>query len=109
MATYPTLPISSQSKRITRDGREEDIVGDGKIRVRKLHDDRYDFEIHHPQLTSAQRSTLSTFYTTNLIIPFDFVWPADGVTYSVRFGKGGLRYAWKSAAYSDVFVRFVAA
>lgn len=107
---YPTLPIDGrESRRIVRDGRVEDVIGDGLTRVRKLHADRYDFEIKHPLLTSAEISTLTTYYGTYSAAAFDFVWPEDGVTYQVRFGAGGIRTQWASPTRRNAYVRLVAA
>lgn len=106
---YPTLPIDQrESHRVLRDGRQEDTTGDGSTRVRKLHADKYDFEIKHPQLTSAQMTTLESFYSSNSAVPaFDFVWPEDGVTYSVRFGAGAIRTQWVSAVARHAWIRLV--
>jgi hypothetical protein len=111
MAYPSTLPIDpKESHRIVRDGRKSDIIGDGVARVRKLHADKYDFELKHPMLTSSEFSTWTTFYNTNsLAVTFDFVWPEDGVTYQVRFGENAFRSRWKSPTRRDLWVRLVAA
>ena len=108
---YPTLPIDGgDSRRIVRDGREEDTLGDGAARIRKLHADRFDFEIKHPMLTSSEFTTWKTHYDTNATaVAFDFTWPEDGVVYSVRFGRGAYKTQWRSPTRRDVWVRLVAA
>lgn len=108
---YPTLSIDSrESRRTARDGREEDVLGDGFTRVRKLHADRFDFDVKHPMLSSADMAALVAFYATNgSAAAIDFTWPEDGAVYVVRFGKGALRTQWVSAAYRHAWVRLVAA
>lgn len=108
MAAYPsTLPIDGESRRIIRDGREEDTVGDGATRVRKLHADKFDFEIKHPRLSASQMTTLTNFYAANAAADITLTWPEDGATYNVRFGKDALRTAWVAASYRDAWVRLV--
>lgn len=108
---YPTLPIDrSESRRIPRDGREEDVIGDGLARVRKTHTTRYDFEIKHPMLNSTDFSTWQTHYNANEnALAFDLVWPEDGATYSVRYGKNAFRTQFVKPGRRHVWVRLVAA
>ena len=109
MPTYPTLSIHQDSKRITRDGRDEALAENGDTYVRRFYSaDKYDFEIRHPKLSAADVATLEAFYTANAAGTFDLVWPEDGVTYTgLRFGKGGLRTQWVSPGRRDAFVRLV--
>lgn len=108
MATYPTLPINAgESRRTLRDGREEDVSGDGATRIRKLYADIYDFDVMHPLLTSSQMTTLLSFYASNPSALIDFTWPEDGVVYTVRFGKSAIRTQWKSASRRSAWVRLV--
>jgi hypothetical protein len=109
MAAYPTLPIDArESKRTPRDGREEDPAGDGAVRVRKLYADKFDFDIKHPYLTSAQMTTLQSFYNSNATAStIDLTWPEDSVVYTVRFGKGALRTQYVSASRRHAWVRLV--
>jgi hypothetical protein len=60
------------------------------------------FSIRH-KLSTADIATLKTFYTDNLVIPFDFVWALDGVTYSCIFGPGGIKIT-PSGVWHDVVV-----
>lgn len=110
---YPsTLPIDpAESRRIPRDGREEDIIGDGTARVRKVHTTRYDFDIKHPILTPGEFTTWSTFYNSNENAALiDFTWPEDGVVYVVRFGRQAFRTAWaKAGPRRHLWVRLVSA
>lgn len=108
---YPTLAIDPrESKRTPRDGRDEDVLGDGTVRVRKLYADRFDFDIKHPFLSLTEMSTLQAFYATNGSAPLiDFTWPEDGAVYVVRFGKAALRTQWVSATRRHAWVRLVCA
>jgi hypothetical protein len=107
---YPSLPLHPDSKRVVRDGRDEQQAVSGATYVRRFYTtDRADFELHHVGLTSAQVATLQAFYDANMATTFDFVWPVDGVTYTgMRFGRGGLAIKWIAPSYRDVFLRLVA-
>jgi hypothetical protein len=103
---YPTLPIAGDSKRILRDGRNDDQIGDGSTRVRKLFPDKYDFELHHPSLVSGDQTTLQNFYNTNQTVSaIDLVWPEDGLTYVVIFRKDAVTRTWKPGSRRDYVVR----
>lgn len=106
---YPSLPLHPDSKRIVRDGRAEDLSVNGATRVRRFYTaDKFDFELRHVALTSAQVATLQSFYDSNMAATFDFVWPVDGATYTgMRFGRGGLQIKWIAPLYRDVIVRLV--
>jgi hypothetical protein len=108
---YPTLAIHKDSKRIVRDGRNEDLSVSGVTRVRRFYaGDKYDFELRHPQLNSTDMTTLQNFYAANMASTFDFTWPEDGVTYTgLRFGRGGVATRWVSPGRRDAFVRLVGA
>ena len=111
MATYPTLPVDPSSRRITRDGRDEQLAVGGGTYIRNFYSaDKYDFEIRHSMLSATDLATLAAFYATNATLTVDLLWPEDGVTYTgLRFGKGGLRTQWVSPGRRDAFVRLVAA
>jgi hypothetical protein len=111
MPTYPSLPIvNSDSRRIVRDGRSEDVAVGGATRVRRFYSaDRYDFELRHGALNATQMTALTDFYAANAGAAFDFVWPEDGVTYSVRFGAGGIATKWIAHGVRDATVRLVGA
>jgi hypothetical protein len=93
MATYPSLAMHPSSRRILRDGRDEEIATSGKLYLRNLYtSDRYDFEIVHEALNSTDVATLVSFYGTNKNLAVDLVWPEDGATYTgLRFGSKGFR------------------
>lgn len=87
MATYPTLatkygadpkPISSTCPQIDR-------AEDGTARGRSFGDDKMEFRIEHPFLSSTDKSTLATFYSTNRLLAFSYVSLSDGATYSCLF------------------------
>jgi hypothetical protein len=107
---YPVLPLHPESKRVVRDGRDETQAVGGATYVRRFYTaDRFDFELRHVALTTAQIATLQAFYDANMATTFDFVWPVDGVTYTgMRFGRGGLTVKWISPLYRDVTLRLVA-
>lgn len=108
MSAYPTLPIGLNSRRVLRDGRQEDAGADGVVRVRKLHADKYDFEIIHPALNASQLATLQVFYTDNATAAsIDLLWPEDGLTYAVRFGRNAIERKWAAPGLRDVIVRLV--
>jgi hypothetical protein len=109
MPTYPSLRIHPDSRRIVRDGRDEQQATNGTTYVRKFYSaDRYDFELRHEALTAADVTTLEAFYTANANATFDLVWPEDGLTYtSLRFGRNAYRTQWVSPGRRDVFVRLV--
>lgn len=109
MPTYPSLPIHPDSRRITRDGRDESLADNGDTYIRRFYAaDKFDFELRHPALSATDMTTLTTFYNTNAGGTFDLLWPEDGVTYTnLRFGKNALRTQWVAFGRRDVFVRLV--
>ena len=109
---YPVLPMSVASKRVPRDGREEDFAVSGGARIRDFYGaDKYDFEIQHKSLTATQMAALEAHYVANRTATFDFVWTHTGATYTgMRYGKGGLRDSPSTTVplCTDVTVRLVA-
>ncbi|MGH9888619.1 MAG: hypothetical protein ACREBE_24010 [bacterium] len=107
---YPTLPIDAkESKRIFRDGREEDVASDGATRVRRLHADKWDFELKHPLLTASEMTILDAFYASYADAPeIDFTWPEDGDVYVLQWGKAAIRTQWVSPSRRHAWVRLVA-
>lgn len=84
MADYPSLPVTEAYDQPARDGRLVDTAADGLSRVRKLHDDRFDFELTHPVLTASQEATLLAHYAANLTSSFTYTNP-DGTAYTVAY------------------------
>lgn len=86
MADFPTtLKISLRSQQSDRDGRVIDTDADGIARIRKLHTDKADFSLILDRMTSADRTSLFTHYGANGST-FNFLFPPDGVTYTVKYG-----------------------
>lgn len=106
---YPSLFVSKESHRSRRDGRSEDVLGDGSARVRKLFADKFDFAIVHPSIdNSTDLATLRTFIAAHETDDIDFTW-VDGNVYVVRIGKGGLDEQPVNGARTTVRVRLVGA
>ena len=60
-------------------------ASNGTLKVRRLYSaDKRDWLITH-WLTSAERTTFDTFYTTNRNLTVDLTPPDTGGTYSARF------------------------
>jgi len=106
---YPTSPKPGiGSKRTLRDGRQEDIGSDGTTRVRKLHADKWDFELVYPALKSADVTTVQNFYATySTAAAIDLVWAEDGATYVVRFGKGAINRRYVAPGLRELTVKLV--
>ena len=79
MATYPAL-LTLRDSTEERDG---GVIPALRVRVMYPADKRA-FEVRH-LLTSAERSTLETFYGAEKLADVSYTWPADRVTYTVRF------------------------
>ena len=78
MADYPTLPTSYGSDPVpVRESRLADRSDDGTLRVRSFGADKHTVSIEHPWLTTAQKSTLDTFYSTNRLLEFTYTSPTD--------------------------------
>ncbi len=88
MATYPTLPTEFGGDPTPESGLQIDRAEDGTARARAYGGDRMKITIRHPWLTSAQKSTLDAFYSSNRLIPFDYTSVHDGVTRSCLFASG---------------------
>lgn len=86
MAAYPTsLPIAENFGDPARDGRQVDVTADGLARIRKLHDDRYEFVLTHPVLNATQVAALEAHYAAHLAASFAFTSPRDAVSYTVGY------------------------
>lgn len=85
MAAYPSLNVTVNSRQEISDGRQVVRATNGALKVRRLYSsDKSTFSLEH-ELTSAQVTTLKSFYTTNADLNVDFTWAGDGTTYTVRF------------------------
>jgi hypothetical protein len=86
VASFPALDPSKGSFLDPRDGRVIDYDGDGKVLVRKLHDDAGTFKLKF-EVDAADRATLMAHYAAHELAIFDFAWIEDGVTYQVKYVK----------------------
>lgn len=85
MSAYPSLPFNEDFNAIPRDGRMVDDAADGLARVRKLHNDRWEFQFTHKALNPTQSALLDAHYTSNANASFDFTSPHDSATYTVAY------------------------
>ena len=86
MATYPTtlLVLRSSSTDID-DGFDPTRATNGMLRVRQRYPaEKTNFTVEH-MLSTADKTTLMSFYSTNKALDVSLVWPEDGATYTVRF------------------------
>lgn len=88
MSTYPDFAYnpSLSSSETLLDDLQVDRASNGKPRVRAFYTEpKKSFTVVHESMTGDERGTLLAFYTTNRLMTFDFVWAADGVTYTCLF------------------------
>jgi hypothetical protein len=86
MAAYPTLSTQRSGPGPARsDGQEAVRATNGGLKVRRLYSaTKSDFVLDH-WLTSAEKTTLDTFYSTNRDLDVTYTSPEDGAAYTVRF------------------------
>ena len=86
MAAYPTLPWAREGTVITREGGLVPVrATNGTLKVRRLFSaEKLAWQIEH-RLTSAERTTLETFYATNRVLTIQVTAPDTGVTSQARF------------------------
>lgn len=85
MAAYPTLPHRDSSRIGVISGHEPVRATNGTLKVRRLQSgDKATFSLDH-DLTSAQKTTLDSFYSTNKDLDVTYTWPGTGASYTVRF------------------------
>jgi len=85
---YPTFAYnpSQSSAEDLLDDLQVDRASNGKPRVRSLYTaPKKAWTVVHEGMTSAERATLLAYYAANRLLSFDFVWAADGVTYTCLF------------------------
>lgn len=88
--SYPQLPIvrSSMTRRLS--GIAPARARNGLLKVRRLYTaDKIIFDVVH-QLSDAQKAQLEAAYQANRLANLTLAWPADGVSYTVRFGSAPL-------------------
>lgn len=84
MATYPTTIGKKTTVRALND-RKTDISEAGTVRIVDLSAAQvYEIRVEHPLITSAQLSTLRTFWTTNKNAA-NTIAAGDGYSYSGYF------------------------
>lgn len=83
---YPTLPITINSRITKLDGRIIQRASNGALKTRKLFSsDKLEFALEH-ELTSAQKASLDSHYSTDGLNSFPYTWPGLGTpTYTVRY------------------------
>lgn len=97
---YPIFACgqSEHSAEKTLDDLQIDRATNGAPRGRALYSaPKKTFSVHHQFATVAEKAALEAFYLAHRLAAFDFVWHADGVTYSCHFagapdyqsGEGG--------------------
>lgn len=85
MATYPSFAQWIGSAATPMSGIRADRASNGDIRAQILHSaDRKIFKVLH-RLTTSEKGTLDTFYTTNKALELTFVWKGDDVSYNCIF------------------------
>ena len=86
MAAYPTFNHQRSGPGPARsDGQEAVRATNGGLKVRRLYSaTKSDFTIDH-WLTSAEKTTLDSFYTTNRDLDVTYTSPEDSTAYTVRF------------------------
>jgi hypothetical protein len=101
---YPNnLMILEESEASRLGGIDAARASNGQLKVRRLYSaDKTDFTVVH-MLTRAERDQLMAFYAANITAGFDFVWPGDGATYSVRFTAPP--QIWRKGLYYRATVR----
>lgn len=83
MAAYPTLPMRTRVTPLN--DRKSDLSEAGYVRQVDLSAQQaYQLDIEHPYLTSSERSTLLTFWSTNKGTTVT-VTAGDGNTYDCLF------------------------
>lgn len=88
---YPSYPQDVGSTVSFEDGRVVYRSESGKMMASTLYAAvARAWSIKHT-LSTTDVNALRSFYSANLVTPFDFTWSLDGATYSVVFGPGGLR------------------
>lgn len=105
---YPTLPQMASSAETQMQGRQLDRATNGTPRVRSFYPAmKKVFDVKHEYLTGSQKTTLESFFSTNLLNSFTFVWSGDGVTYTVVFGVTDLQWMPLAGSYWNVALQLV--
>jgi hypothetical protein len=95
MADYPALDQYPGSQEVIRDPVIVDYARSGDTKLMRLQAAAtMGFVVEHRNLTTAQRDTLKTFFTTNRSNTFNFWWlDIPGTIYVVAFAdQNGLSF-----------------
>lgn len=85
MAAYPTYGQTVQSRESVLNDVSTERASNGDLRGRALWSaTKRRFAVNHV-LTSADKATYHTFYTTNAALAVDFTWQGNSTTYSCAF------------------------
>ena len=88
MSAYPTFtynPSQSSAEELLDDV-QIDRASNGAAKGRAFYTaPKMKFNVVHEALTAAEKATLMAFYFANRLLEVDFLWVADGVTYTVIF------------------------
>lgn len=85
---YPTFTYnpSQSSEETLLDDLQVDRSSNGTPKVRSFYTaPKKAFTVVHEGMTSEERDTLLAYYAATRLLPFDFVWAADNVTYTCLF------------------------
>ena len=78
---YPTLEQNLDSREQSLDGRQIDRASNGAVKARVLFGElKRQFTVVHENLSNTDKGSVESFYTTNRLLSFDFVWAADGIS-----------------------------
>ena len=106
MAAYPTLAHDVSSTRTPRSGIQIDTADDGTVRSRTLYSAVvYDFAIEHRALTSVNRDSVLSHYTSNVNTTFSYTWPDGSVAHTCVYADAP-KVTWQPGGW-DVSVALV--
>lgn len=82
---YPSLVQVYGSEQLDDGGFSTSRTVGGALKIRSYYSsDVRQFVVLHDE-NDTGKGSLASFYATNKKLTFDFVWAADGATYSCRF------------------------
>jgi hypothetical protein len=88
VATYPAIPIEYGASEAMETDRQMERASNGTARGRVFFTSaKRRFSISHKHVKAADLATYKAFHAANIAVAFDFVYPADTVTYSCLFAK----------------------
>lgn len=104
MADYPAFDQYIASKPTIADGLAAQRAVSGRLRLQSFYTAPvYDFEVAH-RLDDTDLATLLAFYAANRLASFNFVWAADGQTYTCLF-TGSPQVTPRAGGMYDVVVK----